>query len=101
MKYQISEKCFLLLASIFVVGLPSVAFSDATDATNAPHHAESSIEIEYFNMGSSKSGIGNSQVGTSGVLIQTEYETNNIVFSFNYERWISIPCNLVLLMNMI
>ncbi len=87
MKYRICEKCFFLLTYIFVFGLPLVAFADATDATDAPHHAESSIEIEYFSMGGSESNIGNAQVDTSGILIQTEYETNNKVFSFNYERW--------------
>ncbi len=87
MKCLIYEKWFFLFACIFVFGLPSLAFADATDSADGHHGAESSIEIEYFNMGDSKSNIGNTQVGTSGVLIQTEYETNNKVFSFNYERW--------------
>ncbi|NOY72719.1 MAG: hypothetical protein GXP14_10135 [Gammaproteobacteria bacterium] len=86
MKYQICEKWFLLTC-LFIFGLPSVAFADATDAADGHHGAESSIEIEYFNTGNSKSNIGNAQVETSGVLIQTEYEANNKVFSFNYERW--------------
>ncbi len=87
MKCRIHEKLFFLLIFIFVLGLPIVASADATDATDLPHHAESSIEIEYFNMGDSKSNTGNAQVGTSGLLIETEYEKNNIAFSFNYERW--------------
>ncbi|VAW93599.1 hypothetical protein MNBD_GAMMA21-3076 [hydrothermal vent metagenome] len=95
MKCRIYEKWFYLLTSFFVFGQPSVAFADAPDvagaSTRAPHHsarhAENNIEIEYFSMGDSKSNMGNSQVGTSGVLIQTEYENNNMVYTFNYERW--------------
>ncbi|HHI93797.1 MAG TPA: hypothetical protein ENK04_09870 [Gammaproteobacteria bacterium] len=87
MKSPICEKWFLLLACIFVFGLPSVVLADATDATNAPHHAESSIEIEYFRISDSTLNVGNAQVDTSGVLVQSEYETNNMVFTFNYERW--------------
>jgi len=86
MKSRTYKKCFLP-TSFFIFGLPSVTLADATDATNAPHNAKSSVEIEYFNMGGSKSNIGNSQVDTSGMLIQTEYENNNKVFSLNYERW--------------
>ncbi len=87
MKSQICEKWFFLLTCIFVFGLPSVVLADATDATNAPHHAESSIEVEYFRISDSKLNVGNAQVDTSGVLIQSEYEKNNMVFTFNYERW--------------
>ncbi len=87
MKFRISKEGLFLPTFIFSLGLPTVASADATDVTGAPHHTESSIEIEYFSIGDSKSNIGNAQVGTSGVLIQTEYENNGRVFTFNYERW--------------
>jgi len=87
MKCWICEKRFFLLPCVFVFCFPSAVIADATDVANSPHHAESSIEVEYFNIGDSKSNIGNAQVGTSGLIIQTEYEINNMVFSFNYERW--------------
>jgi len=87
MQSQICEKWFFLLTCIFIVSLPSITIADATDAADAPHHAESGIEIEYFNMGDSKLNTGNAQVDTSGVRIQTEYEKNDMVFTFNYERW--------------
>jgi len=85
--HKTCKKTFLSRTFIFIFCLPTGVFADATDSTNAPHHAESSIDIEYFNMSDSNSKAGNSQVSTSGALIQTEYETNNMVISFNYERW--------------
>lgn len=79
---------------IFAFGLPSVAFADGpatgTDSRSPHHsarHAQSSVEIEYFNLGGSKLDTGNAQVGTSGVRIETEYEKNDMVLNFNYEKW--------------
>lgn len=83
MKYQIYIKWFFLLTGIFVFVLPTATFADATDSADS----ESNIEIEFFSVGDSKSNIGNAQVGTTGVLIETEYENNDISFSFNFERW--------------
>jgi len=85
MKRGIHEKWFCLL--IFILGLPMTTFADATDSSVGHHGAESSISIDYFSMGDSKSNIGNAQVGTSGIRIESEYEMDDIVFSFNYERW--------------
>ena len=87
MKYLIYKKWFIVLTYFFVSGLATVTFADATDSADYPRHTDSSIEIEYFSMGDSQSSIGNAQVGASGVLVQTEYEANDIVYSFNYERW--------------
>jgi len=87
MKYLVYRKWFIVLTYFFAPGLLTVAFADATDSADYPRHTDSSIDIEYFNMDDSKSNIGNAQVGTSGVLVQTEYEINDIVLSFNYERW--------------
>jgi len=87
MKYLSYRKGFIVLTCFFVSGLVTVSFADATDSADYPRHTDSSIEVEYFSMGDSKSNIGNAQADTSGVLVQTEYEKNDIVFSFNYERW--------------
>ena len=87
MKYLSYRKGFIVLTCFFVSGLVTVSFADATDSADYPRHTDSSIEVEYFSMGGSKSNIGNAQADTSGVLVQTEYEKNDIVFSFNYERW--------------
>jgi len=83
MKHRINEKRFFLLTYIVALGFPAIASADATDSDGE----ESGVEIEFFSMGNSNSSIGNAQVGTSGVLIETEYENNDISFSFNYERW--------------
>ncbi len=88
MPYQICKKWFFVAVCILIYGLPSAAFASPTDVTDFPHHTESSIEIEYFNIEDSMSNTSNTQVGTSGIIIQTEFEAgNNKVFSFNYERW--------------
>jgi len=87
MKYLSYRKGFIVLTCFFVSGLVTDSFADATDSADYPRHTDSSIEVEYFSMGDSKSNIGNAQADTSGVLVQTEYEKNDIVFSFNYERW--------------
>ena len=87
MKYPVSVKKSFLFSCVFVFGLPSIALADATDSANFPRDTESSIEVEYFSMGDASSNIGDAQVGASGLLVQTEYETDDIVFSFNYERW--------------
>lgn len=81
------RKRFILRTYVFIVGFPTVTFADVTDIADYPRDTESSIEIEYFSLGDSKSNTGNAQVGTSGVLVQTEYEANDMVFSFNYEKW--------------
>ena len=83
MKYRINEKRFYLLTYIVALGFPAIASADATDSGGE----ETGVEIEFFSMGNSNSSIGNAQVGTSGVLIEAEYENNDISFSFNYERW--------------
>ena len=87
MKYQKCKECFYLLTCIYVFGFSEVSFADATDSADHPRHTNNSVEIEYFSIGNSKSNVGNAQVGTSGVLVQTEYEKDDMVFSFNLERW--------------
>jgi len=87
LKYLVYRKWFIAPSYFFILGSPAIVLADATDAAGFPRHTDSSVEIEYFSMGSSKSNIGNAQVDTSGVLIQTEYEKDDMVFSFNYERW--------------
>ncbi len=88
MRHRICEERSFSLACIIIFGLPSVAFSDPTDGhAHTEDGSEANTEIEYFNVGSSKSNIGNAQADASGMRIETEYETNNKVFSFNYERW--------------
>ena len=88
MKHQVYKKWYFIPAHIFIFGIPTVASADATDLH---HHAHSetqrSVEIEYFSIGDSKSNAGSAEVGTSGVLIQTEYENDGMVYTFNYERW--------------
>jgi len=87
MKYRVSKKWRSVPIGIFSFGLPLAAFADATDTADGHHQTESSIEVEYFSGGDAKSNTGNAQVGTSGVIIQTEYELSNTVMSLNYERW--------------
>jgi len=77
----------LLFLLILIISSPIVVFADATDATDGHHSTESSVEIQYFSIGDAKSNIGNAQVSASSTVIQTEYEANDIVYSFNYERW--------------
>ncbi len=48
---------------------------------------EFTIQADYFNIGTSRSSLGNAQVDTSGIRIETEYEINYWTFEFNYERW--------------
>ena len=89
MRNWLLEKCIFGLSSIVVLGTSSVVFADAA-GVNRHHHdgdVESNIEIEYFNAGDSKSKTGNAQVGTSGILIEAEYEQNNMVFTLGYEQW--------------
>ena len=89
MKSRLLGKCFFLFSCIATLGTSLVAYAD-NKGVNRHHqadHAESNIEIEYFNAGDSKSKTGNAQVGTSGVLIEAELETNNMVFTFGYEKW--------------
>jgi len=85
MKYRLFKEWFFLL--IFVFGLPTVVLADVTDSAVGHHGAETSARIDYFSLGNSKSAIGNAQVGSSGVRVETEYEIDDIVLSFNYERW--------------
>ena len=82
----IKKEILFLLTAIFVFVLPSAVFADATDSADSAD-SESNIEIEYFTTGASKSNIGNAQTSTTGLLLETEYENNDISFSFNYERW--------------
>ncbi len=84
MQGQIFRKWFFSLTYFFVFGLPTAAFASGGHSDSG---AETNIEIEFFSIGDSKSNVGNSQVGTSGVLIEAEYENNDISFSFGYERW--------------
>ncbi len=84
MQYQIFRKWFFLLTYFFVFGLPAAAFASGGHSDSG---VESNIEIEFFSVGDSKSNIGNAQVGTSGVLIEAEYEKNDLSFSFGFERW--------------
>ncbi len=84
MKLWMCKKWFIIPIYISILGLPTVAtaHSSGPAADN-----EGNIEIELFSTSDSKSSIGNTQVGTSGLLVETEYELNNMIFSFNYERW--------------
>lgn len=90
MKHKIYRKWLFLLAYVVVLVSPSVASADATDGGG--HHrgteaAEIEAEISLIGVGDAKSSVGNASVGTAGVIIETEYEKNNMVYSFNYERW--------------
>jgi len=87
MKFRKCEKWFRLLACISLFSVPAITLADATDTTNYPRHVDSSIQVEYFNIGNAKSNTGNAEADVSGVLVETEYEKNDMVFSFNYERW--------------
>ncbi len=87
MKHRTSEKRFFLLTYIFALGLPTTSFAGGGHTHSNSDGVESNIEIEFFSMGDSKSKTGNAQVGTSGVLLETEYENDDMSFSFNYERW--------------
>ena len=87
MKCRKGEKWFQLFVCASFLGLPVVTFADATDIAKYPRKSESNIEIEYFSVGGSKSNTSNAQAAASGVIVQTEYEKNDMVFSFNFERW--------------
>ncbi|PCH97212.1 MAG: hypothetical protein COB83_02875 [Gammaproteobacteria bacterium] len=89
MRSWLLEKCTFGLSSIVALGVSSLAFADGgVNRHHQPDHAESNFEIEYFSAGDSKSSIGgDAQLATSGVLIEAEHETNNMVFTFGYEQW--------------
>jgi len=78
MKYFESDEWFFLLTFISVFGLPTIATAGT----------EGNVEVSLFNLGDSKSKTGgNAQVGTSGMIIEAEYEINHKIFSIAYERW--------------
>ena len=88
MKTRILEKWLISLTSVFIIGLPSVSLSSPSDGgVHADDGGELNVEIEYFNTSSSKSTIGNTEAQSSGLRFETEYEKNNIAYSFAYERW--------------
>jgi len=95
MKRRIYNKYFFSLTCTFVFALPSNAFADASDwikgSTHPPHHStrhvETNISAEFFTIGDSKLNNGNAQVGTSGVVIEGEYEKNEMFISYGYEQW--------------
>jgi len=88
MKNCLFEKSVFLLSSIVSLSTSWVAYADVgVNRHHKDNHAEGSIEIEYFNAGDSKSSTENAKVGTDGILIEAEYETNNMVFTFGYEKW--------------
>ncbi|MCF6325104.1 MAG: hypothetical protein L3J89_12415 [Gammaproteobacteria bacterium] len=87
MKHQKSKVRLFLFPCIFIFSFPAVVLADATDSTGGHHGNESSIQIDYFSLGDSKSAIGNTQVGAAGMRIEAEYEMSDVAFSFGFERW--------------
>ncbi len=86
MNYWMRKRWLLLITCTPAFGLPTVVSADAVGTTRAGD-TESDVEIEFFSVGDSKSNIGDAQMGTSGIRVETQYEKNDKVFSFNYERW--------------
>jgi len=84
MKRSIYEIWFYLFTYTSILFFSAVA---SANGGGDDADAEVEIGISLFSAGDSKSSIGNAQVGSSGVIIETEYEKNNKTFSFNYERW--------------
>ncbi len=78
------KRCFFLTISIFWLPVTVIAGGSHADNDN---NAEIEMEIDYFNIGSSKSNTANSEMATSGVMFESQYEKNNTTFSFGYERW--------------
>lgn len=95
MKRRIYNKYIFSLTCVFVFIPPSNAFADASDweksVSHPPHHSarhvETNISAEIFAIGDSKLNNGNTQVGTSGVAIEGEYEKNEMSISYGYEQW--------------
>jgi len=95
MKRRIYNKYFFPLTCTFVFTLPLNAFADASDweknAAHPPHHSarhiETNISAEFITIGDSKLDNGNAQVGTSGIVIEGEYEKNEISITYGYEQW--------------
>ena len=98
MKRLICGRWFFLYSCILFFGLSSTVSANGVHKRAAHggqghhsggHHSgtEFTIEADYFNIGTSKSNIGNAQVDTSGVRIETEYEINYTTFTLGLERW--------------
>ncbi len=93
MKRRIYLKYFFSLSCIFI--LPKSVLADASDwdkgGVHPPHHSarhvETNVSAELFTIGNSKLNNGNAQVGTSGVVIEGEYEKNEMSISYGYEQW--------------
>lgn len=77
----------LLLFSSAITSANNVHDRDGHHEEHDDDSDELDLEIDYFNIGSSRSDTGAAEMGSSGVRIETEREINNITFSFNYERW--------------
>ena len=88
MKYRLLKSFFYLNFCIILLNVSPIVHADT--GANRHHltgHAESKIEVKYFNAGTSKFNTGSSTVDTSGILLEAEYENNAMVFSFGYENW--------------
>lgn len=89
MTRPILKKWLFLFTFINGSVFPAVVFADATDGRD--HHGasdtETNVEIEYVSVGDSRSSVGDSTVKTSGILLEAEYENNNVGFTLGLERW--------------
>ena len=100
MRHRICVKWLFLLTCVYVLGLPIVASANGATTidrggrgggAHIGHHGPEAVErtvgIELTGVGDSSSSVGNASVGTTGVIIETEYEKNYKVYSFNFESW--------------
>ena len=83
MKNWVHVRCRTLLTYIVILGFPTVASASGGEDGGA----ETNVSIDYFNVGESKSNVGNAATNTSGVLIEVEYEKGSMTYTFDYERW--------------
>ncbi len=88
MRFWLFKKNIYWFFYLIVLSTSHIIYADT--GANRHHltgHAESKVEVKYFNAGNSTFDSGSSSVNTSGVLLEAEYESNDMVFSFGYENW--------------
>ncbi len=84
----LSSVCFFLLICSEITSAHGVHDREGHRGEHDDDDSEElTVEVDYFNIGSSRYSTGIAEMEASGARIETEREIDRITLSLNYERW--------------